>query len=357
MEIVDILKAAVKYGASDAHIVPKSPPILRIHGKVTSLNAPALTAEDTKRMVFSLLSEEQKTKFEEELELDCSVTVEDLSRFRLNVLCQKDGVGGVFRVIPARIPAPEAIGLTPTIMKLTTLDRGMVLVTGPTGSGKSTTLACLVNSINLQKNVHIITIEDPIEYVYEAGKSIITQRELGMHTKSFAAALKHALREDPDVVLVGEMRDLETIGAALTLSETGHLVFATLHTTDAAQTVDRIIEVFPPYQQQQVRMQLSLCLQAVICQQLLPTTDRASRVAAREVMMVTPAISNLIREGKTFQIYSAIETGSSLGMTSMDKALAKLVQEGKVTREDALAKANNPEYIEVRARTAPTPRV
>jgi twitching motility protein PilT len=341
MDILEVLQTAVKYGASDIHIVPGRPPFLRINGEMQSLDLPPLTKEDTQKIIFGALSEKKIEKFKLENELDTSLSAEGIGRFRLNVLEQKDGIGAVLRVIPADIPNAEDIGLDDNLIRLTKTPRGMILVTGPTGSGKSTTLASMINLINRDRKEHILTIEDPIEYVYPKLNCVITQREIGSHSNSFRDSLKREMRQDTDILLIGEMRDLETIAAALTLAETGHLVFATLHTTDSAQTIDRIIDVFPPYQQEQVRTQLSVSLRAVICQQLLPVADGKGRVAAREVMIVNSAISNLIREGKTHQIYNAIEMGAKFGMKSLDKDLADLVRKGAVTFDAALGKANN----------------
>ncbi len=346
MDIKEILMAAVKHGASDIHIVPGRKPFLRIGGQMRSLNSDILPPDMTQRIIYGMLAEKLIDKFKVEGELDTSINAQDIGRFRVNVLSQKDGVGAVLRVIPSEIPSPSEIGLDETITTLKDTPRGIILVTGPTGSGKSTTLASLLNMINMERKDHIVTIEDPIEYVYPRGSCVVTQREIGSHTKGFSEALKRAMRQDPDVMLVGEMRDLETIAAALTLAETGHLVFATLHTTDAAQTVDRIIDVFPPFQQQQIRTQLSGVLKAVICQQLLPNATGSGRVAAREIMIVNAAISNLIREGKTHQIYSAIDVGGRLGMRSLDKDLASLVKKGLVKKETAKAKANNLKMFE-----------
>ncbi len=345
MELTEILQAAVKHGASDVHIVPGRPPFLRINGTMRSLSVDAFSKEETERMILGALREELVEKFRRETELDTSYEADGTGRFRLNVLQQKDGLGAVLRVIPTEIPEPEEIGLDETLLKLTDLPRGIVLVTGPTGSGKSTTLASMINVINKNRKEHILTIEDPIEYMYPNLSCVVTQREIGTHSNSFKDALKRALRQDPDVILVGEMRDLETISAALTLAETGHLVFSTLHTTDAAQTVDRIIDVFPPFQQQQVRIQLAGTLKAVVCQQLLPLATGQGRVAAREVLIVNSAVANLIREGKTHQIYSAIEVGAKFGMKSLDKDLARLVQEGTIDVEAAAGKANDPDAI------------
>jgi twitching motility protein PilT len=347
-DIFSILKTAVDKNCSDIHIVPNMPPMVRLSGSLVpmpEMKNEILTGQDTQNLIYGILHPELKKKFEEDMELDTSLQIKEIARFRLNLLRQKDGVGAVLRVIPSVIPAPQDLGFTPAMFELTKLPRGLVLVTGPTGSGKSTTLACMLDQINKSREEHILTIEDPIEFVYKSEKCVVTQREVGLHTTSFAKALRSALREDPNIVLIGEMRDLETIQSALTIAETGHLVFATLHTTDAPQTVDRIIDVFPPYQQQQVRMMLSVVLKGVICQQLLPRLTGKGRVAAREVMIATGAICNLIREGKTHQLYSAIETGSKFGMISLDKTLAELVKKGLIAREAAISKSSNPEII------------
>jgi twitching motility protein PilT len=346
MDMLTLLQTAVKYGASDIHIVPERPPFFRINGDMCGLNMPPLSGAETEQIIFSKLPQGSLEKFKQEKELDLSMDAEKIGRFRVNVLEQKDGVGAVLRVIPTVIPTAEKLGIEETLMKLVDTPRGLILVTGPTGSGKSTTLACLVNQINQTKREHILTIEDPIEYVYPKGSCVITQREIGTNSKSFADSLKRSLRQDPDVILIGEMRDLETIGAALTLAETGHLVFGTLHTTDAAQTVDRIIDVFPPFQQQQIRTQLSVTLKAVVCQQLIPRADGQGRVAAREIMLMNPAVANLVREGKTHQIYSVIDIGSQSGMKSLDRDLTNLVIQGLITIESAVAHANNPEVIQ-----------
>ncbi len=345
MEIVEILKAAVQLGASDIHIIPDRPPHVRINGEMKGLKIEAFTPEESERRIFDFLTPRHRAQFEEGGELDTSLVVGGLGRFRVNVLRQKDGIGAELRVIASEIPNPRTLGIDDVILDLTRTARGLILVTGPTGSGKSTTLASMINLINQERKLHILTIEDPIEYVYPKLSCVVTQREVGSHSSSFSESLRRAMRQDPDVILVGEMRDLETISSALTLSETGHLVFATLHTTDAAQTVDRIIDVFPPFQQQQVRTQLATTLKAVICQQLLPLAQGKGRVAAREVMIVNSAIANLIREGKTHQIYSAIEVGGKLGMRSLDKDLARLAREGKITSEAAISKANDPDSL------------
>jgi twitching motility protein PilT len=346
MEMIEILRAAVKQGASDVHLLVGRPPMTRVNGDMVELMGfEVLTAEESKRIIYSILYDEQKQIFEENLELDCSFAIPGLARFRVNVLLQMNGIDCVIRVISSRIPTPDEIKLSPAALEFANLPRGLVLVTGATGAGKSTTLACLIELINQARRQHIITIEDPIEFVYEPKRCIIRQREVGASTRSFQDALKHSLRQDPDVLLVGEMRDLETISLALTAAETGHLCFATLHTTDAAQTVDRVIDVFPPHQQQQVRVQLSTVLKGVLCQTLLPTADGTGRAAAREIMVVTPAISNLIREGKTHMIYSAIDTGSKFGMVPLDRSMAELVNAGTVSFDDALAKSSDPDKL------------
>jgi twitching motility protein PilT len=342
MELVQILKAAVQTGASDIHLVIGKPPMMRLNGEIGEIpGTTAITAEESKRLIYSILYEEQRSKFEENWELDCSFAITGFARFRVNVLVQKNGVEAVMRVISTKIPTPEQLRLSPTVIGFSDLPRGLVLVTGPTGSGKSTTLAAIMELVNQKLTGHILTVEDPIEFVYESKKCIVRQREVGQNTKSFAAALKSALREDPDVILVGEMRDLETIQLAVTAAETGHLCFGTLHTQDCPSTVDRIIDVFPPHQQAQIRVQLAMVLQGVVSQILLPRADGEGRVAAREIMAMTPAISNLIREGKTHMIYGAIDTGAKFGMVPMDKALANLVREGLVKPEEAILRAHN----------------
>ena len=353
MELIDILVAATSLKASDIHIVVGKPPIVRINGAMQPLNQfPVMTEEIAKGAIYSMLYQDQISRFEENLELDFSYNVLGLSRFRVNVLSQKDGIEAVMRLIPAKIPTPREIRLSDATVALTRLPRGLILVTGPTGSGKSTTLASMVDIINTERREHIITIEDPIEFVFGHKNCIVRQREVGVNTHSFADALKHCLRQDPDVILVGEMRDLQTISLAVTAAETGHLVFATLHTQDAPQTVDRVIDVFPPHQQQQMRVQLAATLKAVICQQLIPKADGNGRVAARETMIITHAIANLIREGKTHQLYSAIETGAKQGMCTLETSLAELVRERLVTLDEAFSKANNPEALRLKLAAA-----
>jgi len=320
--------------------------MIRLDGDVTELaGLPAITAEESKRLIYSILYEEQRARFEAEWELDCSFAVGGVARFRINVFLQKNGVEAVMRVINSKIPTPEQLRLTPTITGFADLPRGLVLVTGPTGSGKSTTLACLMDVINQKYAHNIITIEDPIEFTYEPKKAVFRQREIGQSSKSFAQALKYAMRQDPNVILIGELRDLETISLALTAAETGHLCFATLHTQDAPSTVDRIIDVFPPHQQQQVRVQLASILMGVVSQQLLNRKDGQGRIAAREIMVITPGISNLIREGKTYMIYGAIDMGVKSGMLPMDKALMELVRQNLISTEEALSRAHNMETL------------
>jgi twitching motility protein PilT len=346
MDLAELLKHAVDAGASDLHLTASRPPMLRINGKLIPGGYDTeLGPEDTKALIYSILTDDQKAKFEEEHELDFSIGIPGLSRFRVNVFMQRGCVSGVFRTIGENIPSCADLGLTEPVQNLALLPRGLVCVTGPTGCGKSTTLAAMINLVNQERDGHIVTIEDPIEFLHPHIRSTINQRELGSDTFSFPRALKAVLREDPNVILVGEMRDLETIAAALTLAETGPLVLSTLHTQDAAQTVDRIIDVFPPYQQEQIRVMLASTLKGVVSQVLLPRADGQGRVAAREILIVTPAISALIREGKTHQIYSAIQTGASFGMCTMEKSLAELYQAGLVTAEDALSKANHPQEL------------
>jgi len=343
MDIFELLKTAVTSKASDIHLAPKRLPMMRVYGEIMPINPdlPHLDEDCCRSLIYQILSEEQQRKFEENMELDCSYQIADISRFRVNVHLQKDGIGAVLRVISSQIPSPEEVGLSKEVIDLCDLPRGLVLVTGPTGSGKSTTLAVLIDQINQRRKEHILTIEDPIEFIYSNKGSIITQREVGSQTSSFSNALRAALREDPDIILVGEMRDLETIALALTITETGHLVFGTLHTTDAPKTVDRIIDVFPPHQQAQIRTMLASSLKAVICQTLVPTIEGGGRVAAREIMLVNSAVANMIKEGKTMQMYNAIDTGGKLGMVSMDHSLAKLVKDGVISREIAECKCNN----------------
>ena len=346
MELVEVLKTAVQSGASDIHIVVGKPPMMRLQGEIAEIPGfPVINAEESKRMVYSILYEEQRARFEENWELDCSFAVSGLARFRVNVFLQKNGLEAVMRVITSKIPTPEQLRLSKAVIDMADLPRGLVLVTGPTGSGKSTTLAALMELINQKYTSNVLTIEDPIEFVYESKRCIFRQREVGQNTKSFANALKSALRQDPDVILIGEMRDLETIALAITAAETGHLCFGTLHTQDCPSTIDRIIDVFPPHQQTQIRVQLAVTLMGVVSQILVPRRDAEGRVAAREIMVMTPAISNLIREGKTHMIYGAIDTGAKFGMISMDKSLSELVRQGLIAPEEALTRAHSPEVF------------
>ncbi len=342
----DLLRMMLDMGGSDLHITVGSPPGIRVRGEIVPAEGyKSLSPRETQAMILSLLSEEQRKRFETELELDFAYSIPGLSRFRANVFQQRGSMGAVFRVIPLTIPTLDSLGLPRVCKFLAERPRGLVLVTGPTGSGKSTTLAAMIDHINETRRVHIITLEDPIEFVHRNKKAYVNQREIGEDTHSFAAALKRVLRQDPDVILVGEMRDLETISAAITAAETGHLVLATLHTTGGPATVDRIIDVFPPHQQQQVRMQLSGTLEGVLSQVLLRSADGRSRVLAMEIMLGIPAISNLIREGKTHQMMTIIQGGAQLGMQTLDQHLKALVQAGKVTYEEAMSKAQEPREL------------
>lgn len=342
----DLLRHMIDIGGSDLHITVGSPPGIRVRGEVAPVEGgKVLTPKDTQEMLLSLLSEEQRRRFETELELDFAYSIPGLSRFRTNIFQQRNSMGAVFRVIPLKIPTLEELQLPRVCRFLAERPRGMVLVTGPTGSGKSTTLAAMIDHINATRPVHIITLEDPIEFMHKNKRAYVNQREVGEDTHSFTAALKRVLRQDPDVILVGEMRDLETISAALTAAETGHLVLATLHTTGGPETVDRIIDVFPPHQQQQVRMQLSTTLEGVLSQTLLRSTDGRSRVMAMEIMLGIPAISNLIREGKTHQMPTIIQGGAAVGMQTLDQHLKTLLQAGRVTYEEAIQKAKEPREL------------
>jgi len=342
------LREMIERGASDLHLTTNSPPMIRLHGELVALAHPPLSATDTKNLTYSLLTEAQKTKFEEESELDFSFGIKGVSRYRGNLYLQKGAVGGAFRMIPHTTPQLQTLGLPPSVPELCSLPRGLVLVTGPTGSGKSTTLAAMVDKVNRERKEHIVTVEDPIEFVHDHKGCLVNQREVFADTHSFAQSLKHVLRQDPDIVLIGEMRDLETIEAALVVAETGHLVFSTLHTNSAVQTINRIIDVFPPHQQAQVRAQLSLVLHAVISQQLIPRRDGRGRVLACEVMIPNAAIRNLIREEKVHQIYSQMQVGQTrYGMQTMSQSLINLVQRNLITNDEALGHAT--EIEEMRA--------
>jgi twitching motility protein PilT len=341
LSLVRALELMLDMGASDLHLTAGAPPTVRVAGVLRPLpGAPGLDAATLQRILYSIITQQQREIFEERLELDFSYALPGRARFRVNMYQQRESVGAAFRVIPFDIKSLESLGIPPIVGSFAALPRGFVLVTGPTGSGKSTTLASLIDIANTTRHDHIMTVEDPIEFLHRHRSCLVNQREVGTDTHSFAEALKHVLRQDPDIILVGEMRDLETIQVALTAAETGHLVFATLHTQDAAQTVDRIIDVFPPHQQQQIRQQLAGTLRGVVCQTLCKTADGKSRVAAVEVMVATPAIRNLIREGKTHQIYSALQAGAQFGMQTMDQHLAELVRMRRITYEEGAEKCH-----------------
>lgn len=344
-----LLHTLVELDGSDLHIKANNPPIMRVRGELRRLDLPAMTDRDTEAMLFSILNEERKNKLYSFKELDLSYEVPHLARFRVNMFWQRQHVGAVLRLIPFRIRTIDELKLPEVTKKLSLMPRGLILVTGPTGSGKSTSLAAMINHINVNQRKHIITVEDPIEYVHRDQVGIINQREIGTDTHAFADALRHIMRQNPDVILVGEMRDLETIQLAITAAETGHLVFSTLHTVDAAQTIDRIVDVFDPDQQAQIRTQLSVTLRSVISQTLLPTKDGKGRVAAFEVMVATPAIRTLIREGKTHQVYLDIQTGAEHGMQTLDGCLLGYLKDGLIDYEHALAKCSNPNEFRRRA--------
>jgi twitching motility protein PilT len=344
-DFADVLLEVMELNASDLHLTAGSPPMVRERGKLRALDYPMLTPQDTREIVYSILTDDQRKRLENEWQIDLSYSIPGKARFRVNCYFQRSAIGAAFRLIPGEIPELSSLGLPPVLEEFTKKPRGFVLVTGPTGSGKSTSLAAMLDLINKQRHEHIMTIEDPIEFLHRHQSCIVNQRELGGDAKSFGQALKAALRQDPDVILVGEMRDLETIATALTAAETGHLVFATLHTQDTSQTVDRIVDVFPPEQQHQVRTQLSVALQGIVTQQLLPTSDGSRRVVATEVMVPTPAIRNLIREGKTHQLYSVLQTGGNVGMQTMDASLADLVRRNLITRELAESRSSAPEEL------------
>lgn len=341
LDIDRLLKSMVELKGSDLHLKVGEPPIVRVHGRLLREDAPALSAAEVRSLVDMVLNDEQKVTLDRDLELDLAYSVPGLARFRVNVFHQSGKVGAVFRVIPFKILTVDELHLPPVVKEFCAVSRGIVLVTGPTGSGKSTSLAAMVDHVNATRRAHIVTIEDPVEFLHQDKMSAVNQRELGADTHSFADALKHVLRQAPDVILVGELRDLETISLAVTAAETGHLVFATLHTTDAAQTIDRLIDVFPPEQQSQIRMQLAMTLRGVVSQTLLARRDGNGRVAAFEVLVCHAGVRNLIREGKTHQIYSLIQTGGEQGMRLLDDHLAELVVTGAVEYNEAMAKASN----------------
>ncbi|HUG44509.1 MAG TPA: type IV pilus twitching motility protein PilT [Acidobacteriota bacterium] len=346
LSLSELLTRMVDLGGSDLHLTPGSPPRVRVHGSLTPLSLPELSAEMTKKLAYSVMTDQQKFRFEEALEVDFSFGIKEIARFRANVFTQRGSVSAVFRLIPFEILDFERLNLPPILGKLAEKPRGLVLVTGPTGSGKSTTLASMVDKINRERQGHIITVEDPIEFLHRHKKCLINQREVNSDTASFANALRMVLREDPDVVLVGEMRDLETIEAALRIAETGHLTLATLHTNSAAATINRVIDVFPADQQQQIRAQLSLVLEGIICQMLLPRSDGSGRVVATEVLVPTSGIRNLIRENKVHQLYSAMQTGQDkFGMHTMNQSLANLYLSRKVALQECLAQSSNQDEL------------
>lgn len=345
IDITELLKFGVQSGASDLHLSAGLPPMMRVHGDVKQLNFPPLEHKDVHAMVYDIMNDHQRKFYESELECDFSYEIPNVSRFRVNAFNQSRGAAAVFRTIPTEILTLEQLQCPSIFAEIADKPRGIVLVTGPTGSGKSTTLAAMIDYINKSRQYHILTIEDPIEFVHKSNKSLINQREVGLQTKSFANALRSALREDPDVILVGEMRDLETIRLAMTAAETGHLVFGTLHTSSAAKTIDRIVDVFPAEEKDMVRAMLSESLQAVISQTLLKLKDGSGRIAAHEIMIGTPAIRNLIRENKVAQMYSAIQTGQQYGMQTLDQFLVGLMRKGLISKEAAMEKAVNKDFI------------
>jgi len=344
--VAELLDVVLERGASDLHLTVGAPPTVRLQGDLERLEEyPMMTPRALRGMIYAILPQKMRERLEQELELDVSYALPGRARFRVNVYFQRDSLGAAFRLIPYEIKTLEDLELPSVVGDLARFPRGFVVVTGPTGSGKSTTLASMVDIVNKERAAHIMTVEDPIEFLHKHERCIVNQREVGADTLSFSAALKHVLRQDPDVILVGEMRDLETMGTAITAAETGHLVFATLHTQDAPQTIDRIIDVFPPHRQQQVRVQLATTLQGVVTQQLLQTADGHSRVVAVEVLICTPAVRNLIREGKIHQIYSIMQAGSRFGMQTMDQSVANLVKAGHITQQLAYERCHDAEEL------------
>ena len=345
--VPELLGTLLDMEGSDLHLTAGSPPVVRVHGDLERVEKYApMSPRALQGMIYAILPQKLRERFEQELELDMSYSLPGRARFRVNVYMQRDSIGAAFRVIPFEIKDIQSLGLPPVVADLARFPRGFVVVTGPTGSGKSTTLASMVDVVNTERHGHIMTVEDPIEFLHKHKSCIVNQREVGADTHGFGQALKHVLRQDPDVILVGEMRDLETISTAITAAETGHLVFATLHTQDAPQTIDRIIDVFPPHQQQQVRVQLATTLQGVVTQQLIPTADGKGRAVSCEVMVATPAIRNLIREGKVHQIYSSMQAGGRFGMQTMDMSLASHVKSGKISQQMAFERCHDPEELQ-----------
>lgn len=347
MDITQLLKFGVDRGASDILITANSAPVVRLNGELSITKAAPLTPTDTRTLVYSVLTDSQKAKFEAEKELDFSLSFRDKYRFRGNAYIQRGHVAANFRLIPSEIPSLEELKLPPVVEELSLKHQGLVIVSGPTGHGKTTTQAAMINIVNNKRRCHIVTVEDPIEFVHVNNRSVVDQREVGDDTLSFANALKHVLRQDPDVILVGEMRDLETVATALTAAETGHLVIATLHTNDAVQSIDRMIDVFPPHQQHQVRAQLALCLLAVISQRLLPKADKTGRIVAVEIMRNIAAVANLIREGKAHNVYTVMETQSKEGMQTMDSSIKSLYLKGLVTYEEAKQRMRDPKMLDL----------
>ncbi len=339
--VPELLSDLIEMGGSDLHLMAGSPPLVRVHGELVRLDRPPIPSQLLQEIVYAILPQKLAERFEQELELDTSYSFPGRGRFRLNVYRQRDAIGAAFRLIPAHIATVKDLGLPPIVAELARAPRGFVMVTGPTGSGKSTTLAAMVDVVNSERAAHVMTVEDPIEFLHTNKRAAVNQREVGQDTRGFSQALRQALRQDPDVILVGEMRDLETIKTAISAAETGHLVLATLHTQDAPQAIDRIVDVFPSEQQQQVRVQLSTTLQGVVNQQLVPTVDGLGRVVAAEVLVATPAVRALIRANKVPMIVGAMQTGSADGMQTMDAALARLVRQGRITHEAAAERCHD----------------
>lgn len=346
--IEEILKLAKEMGASDVHLTVGIPPKFRVNGNLVTTDYPKMLPGDTLDVLIHIMTETQREKFEARGEFDMSFSIPNLGRYRVNAYKQRGSVALAFRLVGTKVPSPEELGVPESVIDLYQRKRGLVLVTGPTGSGKSTTLAAIIDKINNNRDAHVITLEDPIEYLHQHKLSMVNQREIGLDTDNYANALRAALREDPDVILVGEMRDFETISVAITAAETGHLVLSTLHTIGAASTVDRVIDVFPPHQQQQIRVQLSNVLEAVVSQQLIPTADGMARVAAFEVLHANNAVRNLIREGKSHQLPSVMQTNRRLGMITMDDAIVQLYFEGKIDKENAIQFAQDPDQMQLK---------
>jgi twitching motility protein PilT len=346
MDMAEILKQVIDQDASDLHLAVGVPPMVRVDGHLLGMDYPVLSPTEARELIYSILTQDQRQKLETDWEVDFSYSLFGQGRFRVNAYFQRGTLGAAFRLVPVAIKTVEELGLPKVVHSFCHKPRGFILVTGPTGSGKSTTLASIIDEINEKRADHIVTIEDPIEFLHHHKRCVVNQREVGTDTKAFTAALRSALRQDPDIILIGEMRDLETIQIALTAAETGHLVFATLHTQDCPQTIDRMIDVFPPHQQSQIRVQIAATLEGVLTQQLLPKAGGSGRVAACEVLISTPAVRNLIREGKTHQLYTVMQTGAQQGMQTMNSSLADLVRRGQITKELAMRGSSGPEDLE-----------